>query len=143
MRTIGFFLTFLLFVGGESAVFAQTRAQAIELASKTDANHGTRISRDEFMSERAARFDRLDGNHDGFIDESDAPLFVRANAERMQAFRRMLAMADTNHDGRVSRAQYLAFSAHMFDMLDTDHDGYVDRSALQQAAQRMRKLADQ
>jgi hypothetical protein len=37
----------------------------------------------------------------------------------------MLDRADANHDGRVSRAEFLAARAAQFDQLDRNHDGMV------------------
>lgn len=50
----------------------------------------------------------------------------------------MLARADVNHDGRVTRAEFNDLRARNFDFLDRNHDGYITQSDVGQgAAQRL------
>ncbi|MBM7404720.1 MULTISPECIES: EF-hand domain-containing protein [Sphingomonas] len=46
----------------------------------------------------------------------------------------MFAKMDTNKDGRVSRAEYVAARSQRFDQLDHDRDGVVTRSDFPRAA---------
>jgi Ca2+-binding EF-hand superfamily protein len=142
MRSSGLLLTVVLLAAAESSVCAQTRADPAELLAKADTDHDGRVSHDEFVAARAARFDKFDRNHDGFIDTADIPRFLRANADRMQKFQAVLNAADTDHDGRVSRDEYMAAGTRLFGLIDTNHDGYIDQNELQQASQRMHDLAD-
>ena len=48
----------------------------------------------------------------------------------------ILAEADTDHDGRVTRAEYQAARAARFARLDRNHDGYVDADDLPRLARR-------
>jgi Ca2+-binding EF-hand superfamily protein len=43
-----------------------------------------------------------------------------------------LAALDTDHDGTVSKQEFLAYMEAQFDKADTDHDGTLDRSELEQ-----------
>jgi hypothetical protein len=42
--------------------------------------------------------------------------------------RAMEAMADTNHDGQISRAEFDAAAKARFDKADTNHDGKLTRA---------------
>src|SRR5690349_251528 len=50
----------------------------------------------------------------------------------------MLADADTNHDGVISRQEFDAAHARMFDRLDTNHDGFLTREDHPEGMMRMR-----
>jgi Ca2+-binding EF-hand superfamily protein len=57
-----------------------------------------------------------------------APLLMIAKPAQAQTGGRMSAMldnADTDHDGRVTRAEYIEARKAMFDKLDRNHDGVV------------------
>ncbi|WP_374576184.1 EF-hand domain-containing protein [Phenylobacterium sp.] len=50
----------------------------------------------------------------------------------------MIARADVNHDGRVTRAEFIDMRAKNFDRLDRNHDGYITQSDMGQGmAQRL------
>lgn len=49
--------------------------------AKTDSNHDSKVSRDEFLAvakDRARDFDTIDRNHDGFISEQEAADHLKA-----------------------------------------------------------------
>ena len=92
------------------------------------------------QADRGTAFDRLDLNHDGVITRDE---FVNAHAqferreivirkrampvtggfEHGQMLQHMFAMADANHDGRLSIDEATAAALHHFDMADSNHDG--------------------
>ncbi|WP_448502235.1 EF-hand domain-containing protein [Sphingomonas sp.] len=49
-----------------------------------------------------------------------------AHAQSGDQMATMLARADTNRDGAVSRSEFAAARTAMFDRLDRNNDGYVD-----------------
>ncbi len=114
--------------------------------STFDKNHDGRVSLKEYLERRRKKFDELDLNHDGVISREEAGLAKkkllrrreerRAEArERRRAARRghaarddgrrYLLSLDTNHDGRISRAEYLAVNRKRFAQADTNHDGVI------------------
>jgi Ca2+-binding EF-hand superfamily protein len=114
-----------------------TRAELAEtaerLVARLDADRDGYITRAEFMQfqDRLARrrgnalFKRLDANRDGAISMAEA-----AAAPRLQ---RGFALLDANGNGRVTRAEYDAFSkrladrrmARIFGRWDTNRDGRI------------------
>ncbi|HEV2608558.1 MAG TPA: EF-hand domain-containing protein [Xanthomonadaceae bacterium] len=50
----------------------------------------------------------------------------------------MIKAMDTNHDGMVSKAEFLAYAKAQFDAMDTNHDGQV--TVAEMDAARMAKL---
>lgn len=48
--------------------------------------------------------------------------------------------ADTNHDGMVSREEFLAARAAQFDRFDGNHDGYLDSADAAAFPERMARL---
>jgi Ca2+-binding EF-hand superfamily protein len=113
------------------------------LIAHADTNHDGKISRDEFLAARSAQFDRLDRNHDGYVDASD----TSSLPERAQrVVRMMMQSADGNGDGRISREEFNAMPAPMFDRMDTDHDGQLDAdevaAARKRGAQRIDRAGD-
>ncbi|WP_395392178.1 EF-hand domain-containing protein [Novosphingobium sp. BL-8A] len=50
----------------------------------------------------------------------------------------MMAMADTNKDGSISKAEFVAAAMKRFDAMDTNHDGQVTKAERQAAHPKMR-----
>jgi Ca2+-binding EF-hand superfamily protein len=54
-----------------------------------------------------------------------------ASAQSSERLGEMLANADTNHDGRIDRGEFIAARARMFPALDRNHDDQLETSELQ------------
>lgn len=97
------------------------------------------------LPDRGSAFDRLDANHDGVITRDEfvnarPQLFKReirivrnghgelGGMHRMRGgmMKHMFAMADANHDGRVSVDEATAAALRHFDMADANHNGRLD-----------------
>lgn len=107
-----------------------------------DTNHDGVVSKAEFIAARNARFDKMDRNGDGVISRDDFGRLIQFRPQIGQRIDAMLAEADLNHDGRVTRQEMAQAPTRLFDMADTNHDGVVDqnelaaaRAQLQQAKQ--------
>ncbi len=140
MRSLVVTLALLVFASSASARMGHR--DPAELFAQADTNHDGVVSRSEFLAARATRFDKLDRNHDGYLTDADMPRFVRSNSDRMRKFHEMLQMADGDHDGKVSRDEFIAAGGRMFEMVDGNHDGVVDQAEMQQATERLRALAE-
>ena len=71
--------------------------------NRLDTNQDGRISRAEVTAGQARfaeRFDAMDVNKDGFIDKADRELRIK---QRTDAW---FAAADTDKDGKLSRAEF-------------------------------------
>lgn len=103
-------------------------AQRIEMA---DLNHDGMVTRQEFLSYRSQSFSKFDRNRDGSLSAADLPAFAR-QSERGEAFLEMMGTFDRNHDGRVSRTEFVNGPTPVFDNADTNGNGVIDGYELKQ-----------
>lgn len=91
---------------------------------EADANHDGVITRAEFDAQRTAMFARLDTDSNGQIsrDEMRAGR-ARHHGEGAPDGAGFISRLDSNHDGRVTREEFLARPNAEFDRLDANHDG--------------------
>ncbi len=75
----------------------------------------------EVKSAAAARFDELNPDQDDSLDEREAAPVLQGEAFRQ---------ADGNGDGKVSKAEYLAYVERTFLLANPDKDGTLDRAEL-------------
>jgi Ca2+-binding EF-hand superfamily protein len=110
----------------------QFRAQMPSFA-ELDKNKDKKISRDELPSQFPPQFfDRLDANHDGFIDEEEFNAIRRGGGVMMGGPRTgesLVKLLDANTDGKVSRDEFVKIET-LFDVLDKDHDGQLNQEEL-------------
>ena len=134
MKTL-FTVAAFIAVGVTAPAFAQPSLspeqsqRMIEHIIEADANHDGMITRNELLVWRNAEFDRFDRNHDGYIDDDDAPRFAPQAKARIAEAR---AAFDANHDGRISRAEFASGPTPMFDKADLDHNNCLDPYELKQ-----------
>jgi Ca2+-binding EF-hand superfamily protein len=87
-------------------------------------NDGT-VDLAEAKTAASATFDRLERDKDGTLDK-------RELSRRMSA--RELAAADPDHDGTLSKDEYLAVVEQRFRAADPDHDGTLNARELSSPA---------
>ena len=104
-----------------------TASVAAAQTARFDADGDGRITRREFIDARELRFTRLDRNGDGNIRADDFRGF-QASATVRQRVEQLLADADMNDDGAVSRAEFSVTGTPLFDQADVNADGFVDRT---------------
>lgn len=88
--------------------------------AEADANGDGSITRDEFLAHPLAMFARLDVNNDGVISAAERPQGPPHGGGHGGG-------PDADNDGRLSRAEFDARGAAMFDRLDANDDGRVTR----------------
>lgn len=112
---------------------AQAQRGGAERLEEADTNRDGRITRAEFVAHRAARFDKMDRNHDGAISKSDLGRIARFRPDAAEKFDALIAAADGNGDGRVSREELNAAPVPRFDRADRNGDGVIDAAELRAA----------
>lgn len=146
---------------------AEAQARAERMFERLDVNHDGKIDRADREERRAtrlnARFDRLDADHDGQISRAEFSnrqamgqgrhrdgdraergpgkhRFAMRGEGRRMGFGRMAGrMADANHDGVVTKAEFTAAAAQRFARLDTNNDGRVTPEERQAMRAQMRE----
>jgi Ca2+-binding EF-hand superfamily protein len=124
-RTMVFSLTVGTLLTAALPVSAKSRA--INLMRMLDADNDGTVDLAEARKAASALFDKLDGDKDGTLDK-------RELARRLSA--KELAAADSDHDGTLTRDEYLALVQQRFKAADTDHDGTLDAKEFNTAAGR-------
>jgi EF-hand domain pair/EF hand len=131
--------------GGQISPPRQDRMS--RLLKAVDKDHNGTISPDEAKQYAAARFDRYDTNRDGkltlqeFQAASRAGTSDRQRQERgMQIREKMFRAMDKDHNGTVTKDEYLAEAEARFQKADADHNGALSLEELRSAAGR--SLAD-
>jgi Ca2+-binding EF-hand superfamily protein len=92
-----------------------------------DTDHDGTVDLAEAKAAASALFDRLERDKDGTLDK-------RELSRRLSA--KELAAADPDHDGTLTKDEYLALVAQRFAAADPDHDGTLDAEELNSAAGR-------
>ncbi len=95
-----------------------------------DTDHDGRISRAEFAAARMKEFNRLDRNHDGVVSRDDFARLVKFRPQVGTRLDNWISARDSNHDGKVTRAELQEAPMTVFDKADTNHDGFVDQKEL-------------
>lgn len=100
---------------GASAAMAvtTTKEHRPAAAPEADAQPAQPITRAEFLAKVKARFDAIDTNHDGYIEESEIAAAQKTNAQRLtstedQRLNAEFNRLDINHDGQLSQAEFAA-----------------------------------
>jgi Ca2+-binding EF-hand superfamily protein len=104
--------------------------------AELDKNKDKKLSRDELPGPMSQAFDRLDTNHDGFIDEEEFNAmrnrFVGGGGGMGGGPRlgeSLTKLMDANADGKISRDEF-AKVLSLFDILDKDHNGELTSDEL-------------
>lgn len=116
-----------------------TVAPASEHPAPAKAQAPKPMTREQFLASVKARFDAIDTNHDGVLEQSELAAaqqkqVARARAIQQQRLEAEFAKLDTNHDGQLSKAEFMAAlppieprvtAAQILGALDKNHDGKV------------------
>jgi Ca2+-binding EF-hand superfamily protein len=99
----------------------------INLIRLLDTDNDGTVDLAEAKAAASAMFDRLERDKDGTLDKHE--LSRRLSAKE-------LAAADPDHDGTLTKEEYLAVVEQRFGAADPDHDGTLDAKELKSSAGR-------
>lgn len=108
-----------------SAWPALAKSGRMNLIRMLDTDNDGTVDLAEAKKAASALFDRLERDKDGTLDK-------RELTRRLSA--RELAAADPDHDGTLTRDEYLAMVEQRFAAADPDHDGTLDAKELHSRA---------
>lgn len=168
-KLYGFGLVGIALLAG-SALFAQTPPAPPRAMADADSNGDGAISHAEFLAAAEAHFARMDADHNGTISAAEAadghrramnamsdagrgsappPMGAAPGSPPLERMPRggerrggMMAMIDTDGDGRITRAEYDAATAQRFDRLDGNGDGVLDPTEQAARGRGMAQRAD-
>lgn len=103
------------------------KSHRMSLIGMLDTDHDGTVDLTEAKAAGSAMFDKLERDKDGTLDK-------RELARRLSA--KELAAADPDHDGTLTKEEYLAVVEQRFHAADPDHDGTLDAKELHSAAGR-------
>jgi Ca2+-binding EF-hand superfamily protein len=139
MRTVLILVAGCFCAGG---VFAQGREQAGAMFEHADANDDGALSREEFVYARTDQFEKRDRNGDAFIDNTDLSERAAARPRVSQAMNAIVQQFDADHDGKLSKDEFVAGGMKVFERADVDHDGSLDTKELAAAKSAVKAGAD-
>lgn len=136
MPRLHFTIVMLVVMTAAASVSAQGRQSAaastrlVEQMEKADLDGDGAVSRDEILRYRATQWQKMDRNTDGHFTRDDLPGFARSrwDSGRLANLR---SQFDVNRDGRVSHQEFVGGPTAAFDLADTNHDGYVTKAEMQ------------
>ena len=122
-------------LAGQAAPTAQDAPQRRGggMMMRADTNGDGSISRAEFTAQAEARFARMDKNGDGFITADE----MSGRGGRGPGGG--LMAADSDQDGKISRAEFMVQSTERFAKLDTNGDGQISGDEMKAMMGRMRE----
>jgi Ca2+-binding EF-hand superfamily protein len=124
-RTMVFSLALGTLLAAGLPVSAKSRR--INLIRLLDTDNDGTVDLAEARKAASALFDRLERDKDGTLDKHE--LSRRLSAKE-------LAAADPDHDGTLTKDEYLAVVEQRFSAADPDHDGTLDGKELNSGAGR-------
>ena len=93
----------------------------VELLRLMDKDKNGKVSRAELDGYMNKEFDSLDVNRDGEIDENEL-----AQLHWNYLSTQLLPLMDKDHNGKISRQEFMKFMDQEFARLDVNHDGQLD-----------------
>ena len=140
-------------LGDKSVTKAEFLAKHGEMFDKMDANRDGKLDQADRAAHMGQMFDMADTDHNGSLSRTEFGAMHQRGSEgdagpgegmgtgmskgMGKGMRhggepgmgmKMMEMADANHDGAVSRGEFLAGAGQHFDMMDANHDGSLTKA---------------
>jgi Ca2+-binding EF-hand superfamily protein len=123
-----------LLLGGALAAQIAGADTAAAVVSKYDRDSDQTLDLSEVNIAASARFERFNKDADTTLDMKEVKGVIGEKA---------FAAADTDHDGTLSKDEYLALVRKLFKQADADHDGTLDAKELgAKAGRTLKRLID-
>lgn len=108
---------------------------------RMDANRDGMISRQEFATVRQQRIEkRVERRTERSVEQDGKQRVMRVHRGGGGMGARMIVMADTNKDGRITLAEAEALALQHFDRMDSNRDGRVTREERRAARPMMMQM---
>lgn len=135
-------VTAALAIGLAAPAQAQMMGRGDPLATfkQADSNGDGLISRAEFAAARSARFAQMDRNGDGVVSNDDFGRIAQFRPEAGKRLATLIAQADANGNGKVTKAEFEMSPMPIFDLIDANRDGKVDKAELAAGRERIAEL---
>lgn len=131
-------------LGDKTVTKAEFLAKHGEMFDKMDANRDGKLDSADRAAHMGQMFDMADTDKNGSLSRGEfdamhqrgpggAPMGdgmdkgMRHGGDHGMGMK-MIAMADANHDGAVTRDEFLAGAGKHFDMMDANHDGSLTKA---------------
>jgi len=139
---------------GRQGGAAQMKSRIMEM----DANNDEKVSRDEMPEGMAQRFDQMDLNEDGFIDENEIDEMASRRGQQgargqggargpgaqrgggqsdPAAFKERIMGSDANGDSKISKEELPTQMQRRFDQMDSNGDGFAEESEIDEMLKNM------
>lgn len=132
-------------LGEKTVTKAEFLAKHGEMFGKMDTNRDGKLDAVDRVAHMGQMFDVADTDHNGSLSRAEfAAMHQRGPGGAMEPGdgmgkgmrhggdhgmgMKMLGMADANHDGTVTRDEFLAGAGQHFDMMDANHDGSLTKA---------------
>ena len=117
-------------MGGTLPALADARSDyADEIFARADANSDGAISKAEFLERSEKRFSQMDMDGDWEVSQEELHIMrgemVKESSSGHGA--KILARADANSDGAISKAEFLEYLEKKFAKIDMDGDGGITK----------------
>lgn len=153
MKALFLLPCFLLLVGTlpASAQLPGMEALAGLIIGQFDRDHDGNVDINEWQNGANDGFIQMDHDQDGFISEGEIDALSDDISEEIGKLgaaaavvliKKILFTFDTDHDHRISKAEYEAGCAALFKLLDTNKDGLLTKAELAELPVRLFQRAD-